>query len=128
MDKGLTHIALTVSDLEKSIRFYEKYASMSVAHKRSGAAWLKDGIRSFVIVLIESTDTIQPLRPDNHLGFAKGSVAEIDALAAQADKEDCLIDGPTQSGPPIGYWVYISDPSGHTIEFSFGQEVESVVG
>jgi hypothetical protein len=26
-------------------------------------------------------------------------------------------------GPPVGYWAFLRDPDGHTLEISFGQEV-----
>jgi hypothetical protein len=31
--------------------------------------------------------------------------------------------GPTDSGYPVGYWALLSDPDGHTLELSYGQEV-----
>ena len=34
LDRGLTHIALPVSDLDKSLEFYSKYADMKVVHSR----------------------------------------------------------------------------------------------
>ena len=47
IDVGLTHIALTVTDLDVSIAFYAKYAGMEVVHRRSGVAWLSDRTRPF---------------------------------------------------------------------------------
>jgi lactoylglutathione lyase len=29
----------------------------------------------------------------------------------------------TDFGPPVGYWAFIADPDGNTLELSFGQEV-----
>lgn len=37
IDIGLTHIALPVSELEKSIEFYATYAQMQVVHRRIDA-------------------------------------------------------------------------------------------
>jgi catechol 2,3-dioxygenase-like lactoylglutathione lyase family enzyme len=34
LDIGLTHIALPVSDIEQSIKFYATYAEMKVVHRR----------------------------------------------------------------------------------------------
>ena len=31
--------------------------------------------------------------------------------------------GPIDSGEPVGYWAFLSDPDGHTLELAFGQEV-----
>ena len=27
------------------------------------------------------------------------------------------------AGPPVGYWAFLRDPDGHTLEVSFGQQV-----
>ena len=58
VDLGLTHIALPVADVDKSIEFYATYARMRTIHRRvdiaTGVAvvWLSDFIRPFAIVLI----------------------------------------------------------------------------
>jgi catechol 2,3-dioxygenase-like lactoylglutathione lyase family enzyme len=35
IDIGLTHIALPVSNLDRSIAFYARYADMQVVHRRT---------------------------------------------------------------------------------------------
>jgi catechol 2,3-dioxygenase-like lactoylglutathione lyase family enzyme len=37
IDRGLTHIALPVADVDKSIEFYATYAEMQVIHRRVDA-------------------------------------------------------------------------------------------
>ena len=54
LDRGLTHVALAVSDLERSLAFYERFAGLTPVHRRSDAAWISDGTRPFVLVLIEA--------------------------------------------------------------------------
>ena len=59
VDIGLTHVAFPVADIDASIDFYATYADMHVVHSRMAAdggrvAWLSDGTRPFVIVLIAS--------------------------------------------------------------------------
>ena len=34
-DRGLTHIAFRVSDLDRSVAFYADYAAMNVVHRRN---------------------------------------------------------------------------------------------
>lgn len=126
-DLGLTHVALPVRSLEASIAFYARYAHMVVFHRREGVAWIGDGTRSFVIVLLESKDPILPLAPFAHLGVAIESKAEVDRLCALARAEGCLLRGPADDGPPVGYWSFLRDPDGHTLELAFGQEVALAV-
>lgn len=132
-DIGFTHIALPVSEVEGSLRFYEKYAKMSVVHRRRSentgrqTAWVSDKIRSFVIVLMEVPQVTYPLLPVAHLGVACKSKQEVDSLCEEAKREGVLLEGPEQEEPPVGYWAFLRDPDGHTLELSFGQEVDSVV-
>ena len=128
-DLGLTHIALPTSNLEASIAFYAKYARMQVVHRRTDlatavhVAWLSDRTRPFVIVLIEVNKVDNPLLPLAHLGVGCATRDEVDRLCEQARSEGRLRLGPTDSGYPVGYWAFIADPDGHTLEVSFGQEI-----
>jgi catechol 2,3-dioxygenase-like lactoylglutathione lyase family enzyme len=128
-DIGLTHIALSVYSLEKSIEFYKRFAAMQVVHSRPGVAWISDRTRPFVIVLSELSEgeVLIPLKPFAHLGVGIATRAEFEHLCDLARAEGCLIREPTDSGPPIGYWAFLRDPSGHTLEISFDQQVESVL-
>ena len=132
-DLGLTHVALAVRDLRASVSFYKQYAAMKVVHRRSagaeaGVAWLSDLTRPFVIVLIQApglNDT--PLGPFGHLGVAVASREDVNRLAELAKADGRLADGPTDSGPPVGYWAYIRDPDGNTLEVAYGQDVAFAV-
>lgn len=129
IDVGLTHVALPVSNLEKSIKFYSTYAGMEIVHRRlntdenMGVVWLSDGTRPFVIVLIQ-TDLVHPiLSPIAHLGVGCQSRESMDRLCEEARQEGVLISGPQDAGEPVGYWAYLRDPDGHTLELSHGQQV-----
>lgn len=128
-DIGLTHIALQVSDIDRSVEFYARYAAMEIVHQRTSAdsgariVWISDKTRPFVIVLGESKNLTTVLRPFAHLGVGCRSRDEVDSLCETARAEGVLIQGPTDSGYPVGYWAFLSDPDGHTLEISFGQEV-----
>jgi len=123
----MTHVALPVTDLDASIVFYERWAKMRVVHRRPDVAWLSDGTRPFVIVLIQAQEVRSPLRPVAHLGVGCRTRADIDEICARAREEDVLLDGPHDYGPPVGYWAFLRDPDGHTLEVSFGQEVALTV-
>jgi len=40
-----------------------------------------------------------------------------------ARAEGRLIREPEDSGPPVGYWAFLRDPSGHTLELAFEQQI-----
>jgi catechol 2,3-dioxygenase-like lactoylglutathione lyase family enzyme len=133
IDLGLTHIALPVSDIDRSIEFYATYARMQTIHRRvdpaTGVAvvWLSDLTRPFAIVLIQ-TDSVQTiLSPIAHLGVGCKSREEVDALCDRAKQAGVLLQLPQDSGYPIGYWAFLRDPDGHTLELSFGQEIGLIV-
>ena len=129
IDVGLTHIALPVRDIEQSIQFYSTYAQMQVIHRRidvetgTAVVWLSDRTRPFVIVLIQTSSVDSVLSPLAHLGVGCQSRELMDALCENARKEGVLLQGPKDSGYPIGYWAFLRDPDGHTLELSYGQEI-----
>ncbi|MCC7263383.1 MAG: VOC family protein [Candidatus Latescibacteria bacterium] len=131
VDRGLTHIALTVRNLQKSIEFYMKYAGMLVVHQREdvpgkGVAGLSDLTRSFMVTLLTS-DYKDRLSWPSHLGVAVSSHEEVERLASLAREEGCLQGGPEQRGPNVGYIAWVADPDGNTIEISHGQQIDSKI-
>jgi catechol 2,3-dioxygenase-like lactoylglutathione lyase family enzyme len=129
IDRGLTHVALPVSDIEASLEFYRRFADMEVVHRRRDdetgeqVVWVSDRTRPFVIVLIEQDRPSGVLTGFSHLGIGCDSREEVDRRAALARQERRTVRGPFDSGPPVGYWAFITDPDGNNLELSFGQEV-----
>jgi catechol 2,3-dioxygenase-like lactoylglutathione lyase family enzyme len=78
-------------------------------------------------VFLEEDVVDGALVPLSHLGFACRTVEELDRKVEMARAENVLIDGPHDSGPPVGKWAFLRDPSGHTLELSFGQEVRQAI-
>ena len=126
VDLGLTHVALPVAELDRSVGFYAEYAGFEVVHQRGEpgerVAWLSDLTRPFVVVLLEHA-VDHRLGGWSHLGVGVGSRAEVDDALARAAGAGHATDGPHESGPPVGYWGIIVDPDGHNLELAHGQEV-----
>ncbi|KSB89582.1 bleomycin resistance protein [Caulobacter vibrioides] len=130
IDLGLTHLALVIRDLDRSRGFYETFAGLRMVHARQAGgaiervAWMADPRGAFAVVLVESralNDT--PLGPFGHLGLACASRCEVDRLAALAKAQGVLRSAPVDGGHPVGYWAYIADPDGNTLEVSYGQQI-----
>ncbi len=126
-DLGLTHVALTVRDVDASLAFYGRYAGMRVVHARGEpgrrVVWISDATRPFVVVLIEADEVGARLDGIAHLGVGCASREEVDRLADLARVEGRLRLGPLDEGPPVGYYAIMADPDGHHLEVSHGQEV-----
>lgn len=130
VDLGLTHVALPVADVDRSIAFYARYAGMQVVHRRrhpergSDVAWLSDRTRPFVVVLIEHTPVDGGLTGAySHLGVAVASRDDVDALLARATRDGVSTWGPEDAGDPVGYFAILHDPDGHNLEVSHGQRI-----
>lgn len=129
-DLGVTHVALPVTNLDASLVFYERFASMRVVHKRTdpttgtSVAWISDLTRPFVLVLIEVPTVDAALGGVFcHVGVGVAERSDVDRLCATAHDDGRTVLGPIDSGRPVGYWAYIVDPDGHNLEISYGQEV-----
>jgi catechol 2,3-dioxygenase-like lactoylglutathione lyase family enzyme len=127
----LTHLALGVSDLERTIDFYRRHAKLHVVHDRhdghARVVWLSERAEDpdFVLVLFQ-VDAEPPVAPSTlqHLGFAVESRAEVDAAAEAARQEGVLSVPPTYAGPVVGYFCIVRDPDGNQVEFSHGQPID----
>lgn len=125
----MTHLGLPVSDLDESVKFYEKWASMKVQDRLDDPLGIK-GARlaqksgGFVLSLVAMPMSLpMPMPGFMHIGFNCTSKAQVDKIAADAKKAGILVSGPVDSGSELGYQAYIADPDGNSLEFAFGQKV-----
>lgn len=131
----LTHLALRVADIVRSIEWYQRYTPLQVlkefSDKYGVGVWLADPAEPepFVLVLSQFTPDTDPfgyapatvLGPYAHLGFELDSKAAVDTVAARAEADGILTYPATQMPSPIGYICFTEDPDGNTIEFSYDQ-------
>ena len=59
--------------------------------------------------------------PLNHFGFQCDSREEVDRIAKRMHAEGRLVEGPVDAGGSVGYYAMVREPSGHFVEFTFGQ-------
>lgn len=131
MKPALTHLALGVRDLERTIAFYRRHVKLHVVHDRLDGGmrvvWLAEEPERprFVLVLFEApTDAAAGPTTLQHLGFAVASRDEVDAAAAAGRAEGILTHEPVYAGPVVGYFCIVRDPDGNLVEFSFGQPID----
>lgn len=130
MQPKLTHVALLVSDVDKTADFYIKYCGLKVQERRIDpktgyrVIWLGQNT-NFVIVAFENKNKpIQSItKPLSHLGFSLNSKEEVDQIANVAKEEGLLNYGPVYFDKDVGYICEILDPDGNSVEFSFGQKL-----
>jgi len=126
---GFSHISVQVSDIDKSVAFYKRWAGLDVIDRledpKTGAkaARMADRARHnvFVLALVQHGEVQHQLAGMGHIGIGCADRAEVDRLSKEADAEGCLRMGPVDSGFPLGYWSFLLDPDGHQLELSYGQ-------
>jgi lactoylglutathione lyase len=129
-----THIALPSSDIDQSIAWYEKFTPLVVVERFQDAmgksVWLGHAGQiehPFVLVLVmffADQGRKQPhLTPFAHIGIEVPTEQELETIAAEAKRTQCLAMPPTRLPPPVGYVCMIDDPDGNRIEISHNQQV-----
>lgn len=125
---GFSHVALQVSDLDRSIAFYERWAGLKLVDRLEDpntgakAARLGDEHSSFVVALVQGPQPVEHrLAGLGHLGVGCIDREEVDRACVEAERDGCLRRGPIDSGYPLGYWAFLTDPDGHQLELSYGQ-------
>lgn len=137
-----THIALPVTDLDRSVEFYTTVTPLVLVTRNPDengeSAWLSNEGQvetPFVLVLAEFNDEVAPrfgidkdkpattLAPFAHIGIEMPNRSDIDEIARRADEIGALEWEPRDMAAHIGYICAVRDPDGNTIEFSHNQKV-----
>jgi len=112
---GLTHVALAVSDAERSFRFYEQvFGSVAVYRQRGFVQAQTPGCRD-VLVFEENGAHRGTSGGIAHFGFRLRDPADIDAAVDAVEKAGghILRRGDFVPGEP---YVFFTDPDGYEIE------------
>lgn len=137
-----THVALPVSDVERSVEFYTQLTPLVVVARNKDengqGAWLSNDHQvetPFVLVLaqlipevgrqfgIEPGKEVPILAPFAHIGIELPNKEDVDAMAERAREMGVLMWEPRQMPEHIGYICAARDPDGNVIEFSWNQKV-----
>jgi hypothetical protein len=64
--------------------------------------------------------------PLDHFGFQCEHREEVARIAEWAKAHGALIKGPTDAGGTVGYFAVVREPSGHLVEFTYGQPLKGL--
>jgi catechol 2,3-dioxygenase-like lactoylglutathione lyase family enzyme len=141
-----THVALPVSDLDRSLEFYTTVTPLVVVARNEDengrGAWLSNDKQvedPFVLVISEFIpdmarqfgqepgEPVPTLTPFAHIGIELPTKEDVDAAAERARAMGALHWEPRQMPAHIGYICAAKDPDGNVIEFSWNQKVYATI-
>ena len=121
-----THLTLPLSDLDGSIQFFVETCGLTVVRDRriegGSTVWLgprpEPGADPEFVLVAYRGEVKEPL---DHFGFQCDSGDQIAVIADLARANGTLVKGPEDAGGSVGLYVIVREPSGHLVEFTFGQ-------
>ena len=113
---GLTHIGLTVRDIDRTIAFYTQVLGARVLYSTGAAAELNTpGCHDIITINTGRTSKVRAMGAVTHVGFRLVDPADIDGAvdAIEAAGGTVTERGEFEPGAP---YVFARDPDGHVIE------------
>jgi catechol 2,3-dioxygenase-like lactoylglutathione lyase family enzyme len=122
---GLTHLALTVSDLERSFQFYHDVFGMLAVYRENSFLQAQTPGARDVLVLEEGTENIGRSGGIKHFGFRLTDARDIDRAATAIERAGGKIKHRGEFSPGEPY-VFFTDPDGYEVEVWYELTGESV--
>ena len=122
---GLTHLVLTVSDVERAFQFYHDVFGMLAVYR--GPKFIQaqtPGARD-ILVLEEGTEDVGKSGGIKHFGFRLQDARDIDRAATAIEKAGGTIKHRGEFVPGEPY-VFFSDPDGYEVEVWYELATEAV--
>jgi predicted enzyme related to lactoylglutathione lyase len=122
---GLTHLALTVSDLERSFQFYhDVFGMLAVYREKKFIQAQTPGARD-ILVLEHGADDVGKSGGIKHFGFRLVEARDIDRAATAIEKAGgkILRRGEFCPGEP---YVFFTDPDGYEVEVWYELPTDSL--
>ena len=113
--RGLTHVALTVVDLERSVRFYRQVFGAVEVYRDAAFVQLQTPGAWDVIVLEQGKKGAGKSGGIAHFGFRLIDPADIDAAADAVTRAGGVVTDKGEFVPGEPY-LFATDPDGYEIE------------
>jgi catechol 2,3-dioxygenase-like lactoylglutathione lyase family enzyme len=113
---GLTHIALKVKDIERTLKFYQHIFNVAVTYRKQNFAQVSTPGSNDIIVFEKSkSSAIGSTGGIAHFGFRLKEAADIDPIIKKITEAGGTIKekGEFVAGEP---YVFFNDPDGYEIE------------
>lgn len=123
---GLSHLALRVSDLEKSFQFYhDVFGMLAVYREQSFVQAQTPGAHDvLVFVLEEGAENVGKSGGIKHFGFRLADPRDIDKAASSIERAGGTITDRGEFCPGEPY-VFFKDPDGYEVEVWFELPTET---
>lgn len=122
---GLTHLALTVSDLERSFQFYHDVFGMLAVYREKNFLQAQTPGARDVLVLEEGTENVGRSGGIKHFGFRLADARDIDRAATAIEQAGGKIKHRGEFCPGEPY-VFFTDPDGYEVEVWYELPSETV--
>lgn len=123
---GLTHLALTVTDLERSFQFYHDVFGMLAVYREETFLQAQTPGARDILVLEKGTDNVGKSGGIKHFGFRLTDARDIDTAAKLIERAGGKIihRGEFVPGEP---YVFFTDPDGYEVEVWYELATEAVL-
>lgn len=122
---GLTHLALTVSDLDRSFQFYHDVFGMVTVYREKDFLQAQTPGARDILVLEKGTENLGKSGGIKHFGFRLADARDIDAAATVIERAGGKVihRGEFVPGEP---YVFFTDPDGYEVEVWYELPTDSV--
>lgn len=130
--RGLRHLALKVTDLARSRKFYEELFGMKAVWEPDPEnVYLSSGPDNLALHQIPAADVARYRSAGDqlldHLGFIMDSTASVDRLLKQAERFGATIVQPAKQHRDGSYSFYMTDPDGNVVQVLFEPNISGKV-
>ncbi|MBI5776137.1 MAG: VOC family protein [Nitrospirae bacterium] len=130
--RGLRHLALKVTDLARSRKFYEELFGMKVVWEPDPEnVYLSSGPDNLALHQIPAADVARYRSAGDqlldHLGFIMDSTASVDRLLKQAERFGATIVKPAKQHRDGSYSFYMADPDGNVVQVLYEPNISGKV-